>query len=472
MRFRILRTAIYSLGIALLFGCVTEQSYVDSNQQVRILSFDQEDAAKSRLLLGLGYLHNNNYPQAKFNLDKALEYAPKRADVHYSLAYYYQAVGESKQAEESYKISLDIEPDNPDTLNNYGVFLCDLGNYEEALIQFKLAITIPSYTQVAQSYENMALCVLKANDFTNAINYLNTSYQHNPKRPETLLNLISLHYAKGDTPLAFELYKRYLFNFEETASILLLGFLLETSAGRHEVAKQYLMRLSSMFPLSRENLLLNANLLHESIFEQRKQQFLNNQNSDIQSVNYNKYEKFRIIESTQKSVLNPVVFGGVNVTEKIPTLTINPNSVHSVVGIGKNLSLPEEIIISENSDNSGIEIIERVPLLDINVDNVEIPRYTVQYGENLYRVSIKFNIQISTLMKWNKLKNQQINAGDQLYVKDPDVFYTVKQANNLSKIADELNIPLDKLMLWNKVEQDGIVAAGTQILKVEVEPLK
>ena len=86
MRFRVLRTAIYSLGIALLFGCVTEQSYVDSNQQVRSLSFDKEDAAKSRLLLGLGYLHNNNYPQAKFNLDKALEYAPKRADLHYSLS--------------------------------------------------------------------------------------------------------------------------------------------------------------------------------------------------------------------------------------------------------------------------------------------------------------------------------------------------------------------------------------------------
>ncbi len=471
MRFRMLRTAIYCLGLALLTGCVTEQSYVDSNQKVRALAFDKEDAAKSRLLLGLGYLRNNNYPQAKFNLDKALEYAPNRADVHYSLAYYYQAVGEVERAEQSYQSSLKIEPNNPDTLNNYGVFLCELGDHQQATIQFKRAIATPSYTQVAESYENMALCVLKSDDFDSAVSYLTTSYQHNPNRSETLINLISLQYALGNMPVAFDLYEHHLSHFDDTSSSLLLGVLLESSAGRYDIAEQFRKRLTTEFPLSRENLLLNADLLSESVFEQRKHRYLQLQkrNNTIGGVIVAKSKKSSSLKpNTNASVMN---VNKKSEQEASPALVVNPNSVHSVVGIGKDLSLPEETIISQQGENSGIEIIERVPILDINVDNVEIPRYTVQYGENLYRVSIKFNVQISALMKWNKLKKQQINVGDKLYVRNPDVFYTVKETNNLSTIADKLNVPLDKLMQWNNVKQDGVVTAGTKILKVEVEQL-
>ena len=58
--------------------------------------FDTVAAAKTRISLGLTYLKNGNYSQAKFNLDKALQFAPRLADAHYSIAYYYQVVGENE----------------------------------------------------------------------------------------------------------------------------------------------------------------------------------------------------------------------------------------------------------------------------------------------------------------------------------------------------------------------------------------
>lgn len=462
MRTRVLRTIIYSLGLTFIFGCVTEQSYIDSNQQLRSLAFNKEDAAKSRLLLGLGYLRNENYPQAKFNLDKALEYAPMRADVHSSLAYYYQAVGDVVKAERSYQKSLQIGPHNPNTLNNYAVFLCKLTDYNQAVIRFKQAIEIPSYSQVAESYENMALCLLKTDDFNGALQALTQSYQHNPNRIATLLDLISVHYAMGNQAEALKLYNTYLSQSEQNSTSLLLGVLLQKSVGKNSLAQEYRTRLISEFPLSHQSLLLRSNLLHESIFEQRKMRYLQITKQGTKPIS-NSFAKV-----TSSNVKTPK-------TRKLPknqgivTVENKPNHVHSVVGIGKSMALPSETIVSQQDDNSTLKVVEQAPVLDINVDNVEIPRYTVQYGENLYRVSIKFNVQISALVKWNKLKNQQINSGDKLFVQNSDIFYMVKQNKDLSDIADELNVPLAKLMAWNKVKQDGLVTAGTKILKVEVE---
>ena len=88
-----MRLCIIALVI-LLSGCVSQPQpgkYASDD-------FDQEEAAKTRISLGLTYLKNGNYTQAKANLDKALEFAPRLADTHYSLAYYYQLVGEVQRA--------------------------------------------------------------------------------------------------------------------------------------------------------------------------------------------------------------------------------------------------------------------------------------------------------------------------------------------------------------------------------------
>merc|ERR1712137_439078 len=72
--------------------------------------------------LGLTYLQNNNYTQAKRNLDKAIAFDPRSADVQYAMAYYYQLVGENQRAESYYESALDLEPNNGDIANSFGAF--------------------------------------------------------------------------------------------------------------------------------------------------------------------------------------------------------------------------------------------------------------------------------------------------------------------------------------------------------------
>ena len=110
-----------------LVGCTSQTSHPSFGDD-----FDQKKAAKTRVSLGLTYLKNGNFSQAKYNLDKALEFAPRSADAHYGLAYYYQTVGEMASAETSFQTAMDFEPNNADIANSYGAFLCQLGKYPKA----------------------------------------------------------------------------------------------------------------------------------------------------------------------------------------------------------------------------------------------------------------------------------------------------------------------------------------------------
>ena len=119
-----------SLRIGLLSAVILTSGCVSNNQPGMYGgNFDHEEAARTRMSLGLTYLQNNNYTQAKKNLDKALEFNPRSADVQFAMAYYYQLVGDNLRAEEYYETAIDLAPNNGDIANSYGAFKCQNGEY-------------------------------------------------------------------------------------------------------------------------------------------------------------------------------------------------------------------------------------------------------------------------------------------------------------------------------------------------------
>lgn len=122
-KLRLLACVILSIQLA---ACVTETTVVGSDRQIRP-KVDQKEAARTRIALGINYLQRGDNAQAKFNLEKAKSLAPELAEVHNAMAYYYQQVAEFEAAEHSYKTAIDLEPNNADSYNNYGAFLCQRG---------------------------------------------------------------------------------------------------------------------------------------------------------------------------------------------------------------------------------------------------------------------------------------------------------------------------------------------------------
>ena len=56
----------------------------------------------------------------------------------------------------------------------------------------------------------------------------------------------------------------------------------------------------------------------------------------------------------------------------------------------------------------------------INIADLDEPTHIVQKGENLYQISMTYNITISTLRRWNDLTNENIHVGQTLRLTKPN----------------------------------------------------
>lgn len=240
-----LRAIICSLLVLSLSACVSEPRDPSFRG---VGAFDTKEAAKTRVSLGLTYLQNGNFAQAKFNLDKALEFAPRDGQAHFAMAFYYQQVDEFERAEESYEQALSFSNNDPDVLNSYGAFLCQQGNYDKAKGYFLRAVDNRNYVSSAETYENLALCSQSQGNNQEAIEYFNSALNHQPTRSDSLFLLTKLYVEEAQ----WEDAKKTLFKYERNAPIsaesLYLQFQIAEGMNDKKTAMGYGEILKSMYP--------------------------------------------------------------------------------------------------------------------------------------------------------------------------------------------------------------------------------
>ena len=83
-----------------VFSACVSQSSVDFNKQ---------QAAKARVELALGYLQQEDFVQAKLNLDKAFEHDDRYYLVHSALAHFYQLQGDTEKAKQAYLQAIKLD---------------------------------------------------------------------------------------------------------------------------------------------------------------------------------------------------------------------------------------------------------------------------------------------------------------------------------------------------------------------------
>lgn len=93
-----MRHLLLAASVLAMTGCVTESVYLGSDKPVVEKRINNDDAARTRVSLALKYLASGDSSQAKYNLERAVGFAPKLPEVHYTTAYYYSAVGEVELA--------------------------------------------------------------------------------------------------------------------------------------------------------------------------------------------------------------------------------------------------------------------------------------------------------------------------------------------------------------------------------------
>jgi LysM repeat protein len=94
--------------------------------------------------------------------------------------------------------------------------------------------------------------------------------------------------------------------------------------------------------------------------------------------------------------------------------------------------------------------------------------YTVQYGDTLYKLSVKFNISLSTLIKINGIQNpDSLTAGQDLLIKEiTTVNYVVKPGDTLWGIAQKYNTSQNAIMQSNFLVVDWLMPNQTLTVPV------
>ncbi|TMP44419.1 MULTISPECIES: type IV pilus biogenesis/stability protein PilW [unclassified Pseudoalteromonas] len=578
-----------TVSVFALTGCVTENSYEGSDRPVVEKQVNNTGAARTRIALALQYLKTGNNSQAKYNLERAADFAPDLPEVHYSLAYYYQQVDEPELADKAYQRALKIAPNDPNTLNNYGVFLCGIGEYDRAAEELLKAISIPSYIRVAESYENLALCAIEFDDFENAEKYLKSALNHSSQRPSSMISLAGLYYAKSDLHKAEDIIEKYESTGRVTPRALMLSYLIQQRMGHIEKAEATAGIILQTYPGSNEAKAITSGQVKRSEFEILREKYRQAQLEELQISSDNSsvskdQPKIRIVkrkaptkanetvivdktdvqtsnakevyatnqqksevpaineqetvESTQ-SVANmpaqvveqaktqPEASGFKTEVASTATEPVDTEAVVNALAIKtpeqkKSISTPkaandevtivsfgaptspeikqqtstsakavsknestvifyqpekDENVFGEESNYAGqtsqtsysvtSEQIQ-LPMLNPRVPALNIPYHIIENGENLFSISVRYNVKLQKILLWNGLKeSDRVQNGTRIYLNDPNIYHDINAGDTLYDIATQHSVLIDQLMRWNKLSPDVALKPGHRLLLVD-----
>jgi type IV pilus assembly protein PilF len=210
----------------------------------------RDDASTYNTQLGIGYLHQDNIALAKQKLDRALKENPNNPEVHSARAMLFDRMGDSKKADEEFKVALRMAPDNPDLSNNYAVYLCQAGRATEGVHRFEDVARNALYRTPWVAYTNAGVCLRMAKRNEEAVKSFRLALQARPNFAEAAFQLGDLQLQNGDLAGARQVVDSYLGAFEETADLLLLGVRVARAQNDRVAAVIYARKLRLDFPKS------------------------------------------------------------------------------------------------------------------------------------------------------------------------------------------------------------------------------
>lgn len=228
---------------------------------------DLQQASALNVQLAIGYIDRDQLGIAQEKLNKAIEQDPQSVDAYTTMAYLKRKVNELEEAEKYYLEALDIKSTNPNIHNNYGGLLCQMGRYDDALKEIRLAYEDPFYETPYLAYANAGTCLLDKGDYKEAEKMLRKALRDQPSYSGALISMAEIGVKTEKYLMARAYIQRYHAVARPTAESLWLQIQSEKALGAEEHYLKYARRLLKDFPDSDEAGLLEEMARNERIRE-------------------------------------------------------------------------------------------------------------------------------------------------------------------------------------------------------------
>lgn len=216
------------------------------------LERESTDAANIYLQLGVRYLSLNNLPQAKENLELALQSDSDSIPAHIALAFLYEKLNKYDEARSHYDRALSLDAENLSLQNNFGRFLCDRREFDKGMDLLIKASTNLLNENSWMPLTNAGRCQMAMGDKPKAGIYFEKALQANAGYAPALQEMQRMSYQNGDFKAAREYLERYLTVADHTPQSLWLAIQTENALGNEMLTKEYTSLLLEKFPYSNE----------------------------------------------------------------------------------------------------------------------------------------------------------------------------------------------------------------------------
>jgi type IV pilus assembly protein PilF len=238
-----------------LQGCVNVPASATTTTVEPLTESDEPEArkrARIRLTLASGYFEQGQTSVALDEIKQALAADPAFGPAYVLRGLAYMRLNDTTLAEDSFRRALQINPQDPDALHNYGWYICQQGRQAESMTYFNRALSSAVYGGQAKTYMAKGVCQTRMGQFNEAESSFARSYELDAANPITGYNLASLLYRRGDDARA-QFYIRRLNNSElANAESLWLGIKVERRLRNAQAEEQLAQQLQRRFVKSRE----------------------------------------------------------------------------------------------------------------------------------------------------------------------------------------------------------------------------
>lgn len=227
---------------ALLVGCAEKSSEAPPQSEASLPLPQQTFAALAR----------GDLPQAQQALAQLSASAPGDYRTLLLTAMYQQQRGQLHAAAQGYRQALAAAPRSATVMNNYGAFLCTLGQYVAAQQQFNAAAQLPDEGWVADAFFSAGSCFLHAAHPDEARRLFIRALKADPQQGVRLLADASQALQQGkrtEARLMLDVYNHIL---PVSADSLWLQIRFAALDGRQTNLERYGKQLARNFPQSQQ----------------------------------------------------------------------------------------------------------------------------------------------------------------------------------------------------------------------------
>lgn len=253
---KVLMACIWAFSLAGLTAC---QSMPDSqNATYNTQESNRDEVAQVRTSLAAQYIKEGKLDAAKRQLETAFSANAQYAPAYDMMGVLLQTEGSAvnlRRADEYFRRAIALDGSFMPARNNYGVYLAQMGNHQQAIAQFEIAGAALGYEGRTRALENLGMSYNKVGDTNRAKQAFIRAIDTGTGSAIARIELIHILLDEGNTLLAKQLYDELLVmsaGRKLPAEILLQGVRIAHLQHNRTQAQRLSQEILSLHPLSKE----------------------------------------------------------------------------------------------------------------------------------------------------------------------------------------------------------------------------